>query len=229
MKILLDECVDQRFRKELLDHEVITVQEAGWAGKKNGELLALAATKHQVFITVDRNLYFQQNLPKLNIAVLILVARSNRLADLKPLAVGYFRRASDNESGRYPHGSNPKKLKILLPLRFYHRIQSGINGSLALETSPALGAQIKGYSVLIHAINKLAWISPVSQHQLNIFKTQRFRTLGLEPFCRSFDLMHYAKKVSAQDFVDLLSRVASLQQGLRDLRQVGYRVDSIRQ
>jgi hypothetical protein len=87
MKILLDECVDQRFRKELPGHEVITVQEAGWAGKKNGELLALAATKYEVFITVDRYLYFQQNLPKINIAVLILAARSNRLADLKPLAV----------------------------------------------------------------------------------------------------------------------------------------------
>lgn len=86
MKILLDECVDQRFRKELIGHEVITVPEAGWAGKKNGELLALAATNYQVFITVDRNLYFQQNLPKINISVLILVARTNRLADLKPLA-----------------------------------------------------------------------------------------------------------------------------------------------
>jgi len=48
-------------------------------------LLALAAQLHQVFITVDRNLYFQQNVPKFKIAVVILVARSNRLADLKPL------------------------------------------------------------------------------------------------------------------------------------------------
>ena len=87
MKILLDECVDQRFRKELIGHEVITVQEEGWAGKKNGELLSLAAKDYQAFITVDRNLYFQQNLPKLQIAVLIMAARTNRLADLKSLAV----------------------------------------------------------------------------------------------------------------------------------------------
>jgi predicted nuclease of predicted toxin-antitoxin system len=53
VKILLDECVGQRFRKELIGHEVITVPEAGWADKKNGELLALAATNYQVFITVD--------------------------------------------------------------------------------------------------------------------------------------------------------------------------------
>ena len=58
MKILLDECVDQRFRGDLFGHDVVTVQESGWAGKKNGELLALAAKTYQVFITVDRNLYF---------------------------------------------------------------------------------------------------------------------------------------------------------------------------
>ena len=85
MKILLDECVDQRFRKELRGHAVSTVQEAGWAGKKNGELLSLASSDYDVFLTVDRNLYFQQNLVKLKISVLVLIARSNRLADLKPL------------------------------------------------------------------------------------------------------------------------------------------------
>jgi predicted nuclease of predicted toxin-antitoxin system len=85
VKILLDECVDQRFRRDLIGHEVNTVQEAGWAGKKNGELLGLAAAKYEVFITVDRNLYFQQNLPKLQISVLILAAHSNRLSDLKLL------------------------------------------------------------------------------------------------------------------------------------------------
>jgi hypothetical protein len=83
---LLDEWVDQRFRRDLVGHEVITVQEAGWAGKKNGELLALAAKTYPVFITVDRNLYFQQNLSTFNIAVVVLAARTNRLADLRPLA-----------------------------------------------------------------------------------------------------------------------------------------------
>ena len=58
----------------------------GWAGVKNGALLALAEQDFDVFITVDRNLAFQQNLPKFNLAVLVLHATSNRLADLKPLA-----------------------------------------------------------------------------------------------------------------------------------------------
>jgi len=74
VKILLDECVNQRFRRDLVGHDVVTVQESGWAGKKNGELLALAAKTYQVFITVDRNLYFQQNLSAFSIAVLVLAA-----------------------------------------------------------------------------------------------------------------------------------------------------------
>lgn len=86
MKILLDECVDRRFAKELPGHFVKTVPQMGWATIKNGELLALAEKEFDVFLTVDRNLSFQQNLPKFNIAVLVLQSRSNRLADLKPLA-----------------------------------------------------------------------------------------------------------------------------------------------
>jgi len=57
----------------------------GWAGTKNGELLSLAEREFDVFITVDRSLASQQNLPKFSIAILILHGASNRLADLKPL------------------------------------------------------------------------------------------------------------------------------------------------
>ena len=85
MKLLLDECVDRRLAKELQAHFVKTVPQMGWATIKNSELLALAEKEFDLFITVDRNLSFQQNLPKFNIAVLVLHAPSNRLADLKPL------------------------------------------------------------------------------------------------------------------------------------------------
>jgi hypothetical protein len=57
----------------------------GWAAKKNGELLKLAESEFDVFLTVDRNLAFQQNLSHFNISVLVLHVASNRLADLKPL------------------------------------------------------------------------------------------------------------------------------------------------
>ncbi|MEJ7577694.1 MAG: DUF5615 family PIN-like protein [Pyrinomonadaceae bacterium] len=85
MKLLLDECIDRRLAKDLEGHDVRTVPQVGWAGIKNGELLTLAEKEFDVFITVDRNLSFQQNLPKFNIAVLVLHAASNRLADLKLL------------------------------------------------------------------------------------------------------------------------------------------------
>jgi hypothetical protein len=64
---------------------VRTVPEAGWAAKTNGELLSLAQRSFDVFVTVDRNLSFQQNLPRFSIAVVILRARSNRLSDLRQL------------------------------------------------------------------------------------------------------------------------------------------------
>lgn len=86
MKLLLDECIDRRFVKELGEHFIKTVPQMGWAGVKNGRLLDLAEKEFDVFVTVDRNLLFQQNLSKFNIAVLVLRASTNRLVDLKPLA-----------------------------------------------------------------------------------------------------------------------------------------------
>lgn len=69
----------------IVGHEVTTVPQAGWAGLKNGDLLRRAREGYDIFVTVDRNLAFQQNLPSLNIAVFILVAATNRLRDLAPL------------------------------------------------------------------------------------------------------------------------------------------------
>jgi hypothetical protein len=86
MKLLLDECIDRKLAREFIGYEVKTVPQMGWAGIKNGQLLTLAQTEFNVFITVDRNLSFQQNLPQFNIIVIVLQASSNRLADLKPLA-----------------------------------------------------------------------------------------------------------------------------------------------
>jgi hypothetical protein len=86
MKILLDECIDRKFSREFKDYDIKTVPQMGWAGIKNGQLLALAASEFDVFITVDRNLSFQQNLPQFDIAVIVLCASSNRLEEMKPLA-----------------------------------------------------------------------------------------------------------------------------------------------
>jgi hypothetical protein len=68
VRILLDECVDRRFPREITGHEVTTVPDAGWAAAKNGDLLALAEKDFDAFVTVDRNLSFQQRLPRFAIA-----------------------------------------------------------------------------------------------------------------------------------------------------------------
>ena len=83
--MLLDECVDWRLGRELAFHEVKTARQMGWTALKNGELLALASAHFDVFVTVDRNLSFQQDIVSIPIAVLVLQARTNRLADLRPL------------------------------------------------------------------------------------------------------------------------------------------------
>jgi hypothetical protein len=85
MRALLDESLPRPLSKLLVGHDVKTVVDAGWASIENGELLRRAAGSFDVLITADQNLEFQQNLPTLPIAVVVLVAASNRLESLEPL------------------------------------------------------------------------------------------------------------------------------------------------
>ncbi len=82
MRVLLDECVDRRLAWEIPGHDVKTVPDAGWAALENGELLARAEREFDAFVTVDRNLPFQQDLSRFSVAVIVLRAPSNRLSDL---------------------------------------------------------------------------------------------------------------------------------------------------
>jgi len=85
MRLLLDESVPRRLRGALPTHSVKTAVEMCWGGVKNGALLILAAAEFDAFITVDRNLPFQQNIAALPIAVVVLIAHSNELQALMPL------------------------------------------------------------------------------------------------------------------------------------------------
>ena len=64
---------------------MLTVPQVGWAGIKNGELLSRAQSQFDAFVTVDRILVFQQNIPQFTIAVIVLESLTNRLKDLRPL------------------------------------------------------------------------------------------------------------------------------------------------
>ena len=83
MNILLDECVDRRLSRFIVGHEVSTAAAKGWKGILNGKLLSLAELEFDVLVTVDRNMAFQQNVPRFKIAVVVLHAATNRIADLR--------------------------------------------------------------------------------------------------------------------------------------------------
>jgi hypothetical protein len=86
VNILLDENLDWRLETFLPGHEVKSVPRIGWAGLKNGKLLARAAQEHfDVLLTMDGSMAGQQNLSKLKLAIVALCAASNRLADTSPL------------------------------------------------------------------------------------------------------------------------------------------------
>jgi len=72
LKILLDESAPRLIKTSLSEFSISTVQEMGWAGLKNGELLALAENQFDIFITADRQLRYQQNLTGRRLAVIVL-------------------------------------------------------------------------------------------------------------------------------------------------------------
>jgi len=88
MRILLDESLPLELKAELRGHEVRTVQQEGWSRLKNGELLTRSVGRFGVFLTADQNLRYQQNLSALPVAVAVLVAKTNRMEDLRPLIPG---------------------------------------------------------------------------------------------------------------------------------------------
>lgn len=87
MRVLIDECAPRALATFLSrhGHECRTVQEAGWAGKQNGELLKLAEAGFDVLVTVDASFPYQQNLSGRRITVVILAARTSRPVDMSPL------------------------------------------------------------------------------------------------------------------------------------------------
>jgi len=85
MRVLLDECLARRLGEDLTGHEVVTVARMSWSGVKNGALLRLAASTFDVFVTIDRLLSDEQEVPP-GLSLVTLRAASNRLEALRPLA-----------------------------------------------------------------------------------------------------------------------------------------------
>ncbi len=91
MRILFDENVPRKLRQHLTGHSVSTVQEMRWASLKNGELLRTADGKFDVLLTVDKNLRYQNNFTGLNIGVLTILVRFNKLQNIVPVVPDILR------------------------------------------------------------------------------------------------------------------------------------------
>jgi hypothetical protein len=100
LKILLDEYVDRRLAREIAGHEVTTTQQQGWSGIDNGKVLKPAAADFEVFLTVDRNLSFQQPVVDFDIAIVVLRAASNRIVDLKALVPELLEGLPETKAGQ---------------------------------------------------------------------------------------------------------------------------------
>jgi len=85
VRVLLDENLPLEFAAEIVGFPVATVRGLGWSGTQNGELMRRATPVCDVFVTMDRNLPHQQNIPALSFGVIVVYAYSNRLTDLRPI------------------------------------------------------------------------------------------------------------------------------------------------
>jgi predicted nuclease of predicted toxin-antitoxin system len=101
MRILIDECLPKNIKKEFSGHVVKTVREMNWDSMTNGELMdAAIKNDFEVFVTVDNNLQFQQNLKKYNLIVIVLVVLKNELDLLKPIIPKVLENLNSLEKGK---------------------------------------------------------------------------------------------------------------------------------
>jgi hypothetical protein len=101
MRILIDECVDQRLRLLFAGHDCETAAYAKLSGLKNGALLVAAeAAGFGAVVTTDQEIPYQQNLTDRQISIIVLCAPTNRLADLRPLIPAAIRALDSIKGGQ---------------------------------------------------------------------------------------------------------------------------------
>ncbi len=101
MRLLLDECVPRTLKPDLVGHDVQHVVDMGWSSKRNGELLELMlAERFEVLLTVDQNIEFQQNLQSAGVGLVVVIARTNRLKDLRPFVPQILQALSSVTAGQ---------------------------------------------------------------------------------------------------------------------------------
>jgi len=106
MKVLIDECAPKALKVALAvsGFDCTTVQEAGWSGKENGELLALADASFDVVVTIDRNLRYQQNLTGRRIALLIVACAFESCGGFRAALLRLRRDVANHSTGHSRRG-----------------------------------------------------------------------------------------------------------------------------
>jgi hypothetical protein len=99
VRVLLDENLPFDLVPELGGHEVDTVVRHGWAGVKNSELMRRVGGQFDAFVTMDRNIEFQQNIPALPFGIVLVRAASNRMVHLRPLVPAILRTLEGLQKG----------------------------------------------------------------------------------------------------------------------------------
>lgn len=103
MRVRLDECVNPRVKDAFPRHEVQTVKGMGWGGIANGKLMALAQRSFDVFVTVDQNLEYQQNLAKLTLGFVVVAVPSNNIKYFRPVFLDLLKAVESVGSGQVIH------------------------------------------------------------------------------------------------------------------------------
>lgn len=86
MRVLIDESLPRQLIPELTGYDAHMVQELGWSSLKNGELIRRAAADgFEALVTADRNLEYQQNIPRAGLGIVVLRAQTNRIEDILPM------------------------------------------------------------------------------------------------------------------------------------------------
>lgn len=98
-RVLFDEDVPRQLRRDLSECVIRTVQEQGWSSVKNGQLLRIAADEFDVLLTADKNLQYQQSIPKFNIGVVVLATGDTRLPSLRSILPQIQHAVSTVEAG----------------------------------------------------------------------------------------------------------------------------------
>ena len=106
-RVLLDECVPARLKRELPGFSVRTVREHGWASKLDGSLVREAEAEFDVLVTVDRNLVHQQNLSGIRLAIIVLVSYSNNIRVLRLLVPELLEALRTIQPGQVVHIGPP--------------------------------------------------------------------------------------------------------------------------